>query len=82
MRTTLSIDDDVAALLQQAQKARTITFKQLVNEALREGLTRLNSPRETKPFHTNSTDLGACYYPNLDNVWEVLDDAERSPTGR
>jgi hypothetical protein len=82
MRTTLSLDDDVAILLEQMRKARDISVKQLVNDALREGLARLNSPAETEAFHTRPVDLGSCYHPNLDNVWEVLDEVERSGTGR
>lgn len=82
MRTTLSLDDDVAALLEQMRKARDTTFKQIVNDALREGLTRMNSPPETEAFRTEPVDLGDCYFPNLDNVWEVLDEVERSGTGR
>ena len=82
MRTTLSLDDDVAALLEQMRKERETTFKQLVNDALREGLARLSAPAEKQPFRTAPVDLGHCYYPNLDNVWEVLDEAERSGAGR
>jgi hypothetical protein len=82
MRTTLSLDDDVAALLEQVRKATDATFKDVVNAALREGLARLSSPAERQPFHTQPVDLGNCYCPNLDNVWEVLDEAERSGTGR
>jgi hypothetical protein len=82
MRTTLSLDDDVAALLEQVRKATDATFKDVVNAALREGLARLSSPAESQPFHTQPVDLGNCYCPNLDNVWEVLDEAERSGTGR
>ena len=82
MRTTLSLDDDVAALLEQTRKARDTTFKQIVNDALRAGLARLTSPAEIEPFRTQPTDLGCCYYPNLDNVWEVLDEVEHSGSGR
>jgi len=82
MRTTLSLDDDVAALLEKVRKAKDATFKEVVNEALREGLTRLSMPAESRPFHTQAVDLGNCYCPNLDNVWEVLDEVERSGTGR
>ena len=82
MRTTLSLDDDVAVLLEQIRKARDTTFKQVVNDALREGLARMSSPVETQTFHTQSVDLGSCYFPNLDNVWEVLDEVERNGTGR
>ena len=48
-----------------------------MNEALREGLARLSSPPQAQAFRTRPVDLGACYYPNLDNVWEVLDEVER-----
>ena len=82
MRTTLSLDDDVAILLEQIRKARDTTFKRVVNDALREGLARLSSPAETQAFRTQMVDLGSCYRPNLDNVWEVLDEVERSGTGR
>ena len=82
MRTTLSLDDDVAALLEQVRKARDTTFKQVVNDALREGLARLSSPAEPQPFHTQPVELGSCYYPNLDNVWEVLDEVEHGGSGR
>jgi hypothetical protein len=81
MRTTLSLDDDVAILLEQVRKARDTTLKKVVNDALREGLARLSSPPETQVFHTQPVDLGNCYCPNLDNVWEVLDEVERSGTG-
>jgi hypothetical protein len=82
MRTTLSLDDDVAALLEQMRKTRGATFKQVVNDALREGLARLSSPAEPRPFRTRAVDLGNCYYPNLDNVWDVLDEVEHNGSGR
>jgi hypothetical protein len=82
MRTTLSLDDDVAALLEQVRKARDATFKQVVNDALREGLVRLTSPAKPHKFRTEPVDLGVCYYPNLDNIWDVLDEVENSGSGR
>jgi hypothetical protein len=82
MRRTLSLDEDVAALLEQAGKSRATTFKRLVNDALREGLPRLISPETPRPFRTQPVDLGRCYYPDLDDVREVLDDAESGGTGQ
>jgi hypothetical protein len=46
MRTTLSLDDDVAALLKKAAADRKVSFKTLVNEALRSALT--SQPRKGK----------------------------------
>lgn len=77
MRTTLSLDDDVVVLLQQIQKKRDATLKQVVNEALRQGLESMTQPAiNEKQFRTRPVDLGKCYFPNLDNTWEVLAEAE------
>jgi len=77
MRTTLSLDDDVAILLERLQKERETTFKQIVNEALRQGLERMTQPVvPRKPFRTQPVALGKCCFPNLDNIWEVLAQAE------
>lgn len=77
MRTTLSLDDDVAAMLERLRKARRATFKDLVNQALREGLKHLTSPpRRRKSFRTESVDLGRCLLANVDDVAGVLAVAE------
>ena len=77
MRTTLSIDEDVAVLLDRLQRERDATFKQIVNEALRQGLERMSRPAVSKkPFRTQPVALGKCSFPNLDNTWEVLAQAE------
>ncbi len=77
MRTTLTLDKDVAALLERLRKARGASLKALVNEALREGLRQLASPpRKRAPFRTESVDLGRCRLGNVDNVAEVLAVAE------
>jgi hypothetical protein len=77
MRTTLSLDDDVAALLDKVQKAKGLSFKQVVNEALRVGLRHLTTrtPHRSK-FHTGKADLGRCLIGSLDDVSEALAAAE------
>ena len=73
MRTTLTIDDDVARLLERARRERGIPLKQLVNEALREGLARLDAPRTPRTRHTTkAVSLGRCLLDNVDDVAEVL----------
>ena len=73
MRTTLTLDADVAALLKRAQARRKEPVRKIVNEALRDGLARMMVDRpKTKPFKTRSVDLGPCLFGNLDNVAEVL----------
>lgn len=77
MRTTLTLDDDVAALLKREQARSKKPFKQLVNEALRAGLTHAAAPRRhRKPYRTEAVSLGRCSLPSLDNVAQVLAIAE------
>jgi len=40
MRTTVTLDPDVQALLDRAMRERGITFKEAVNSAVRAGLAR------------------------------------------
>ncbi len=77
MRTTLTLDDDVAALLSRLQRSQKKSFKQLVNQALRAGLKRMQSsaPRRNR-YQTAAVDLGPCLLGNLDDVAEVLAVAE------
>jgi hypothetical protein len=73
MRTTLSLDDDVAALLEEVRKTKDASLKEVVNAALREGLVRMvKAPAPRKKFQTKVHHSGRCYLPNLDNTAEVL----------
>ncbi len=73
MRTTLTLDKDVAAVIERLRKTRRQTMKDLVNEALREGLKQIAAPpRRRTPFRTVSVDLGRCLVANVDNVADVL----------
>ena len=77
MRTTLSLDDDVAAKIERLRKTRNESLKDLVNAALREGLKSLATPKGKRaPFETASVDLGRCLVGTIDNVAEVLAVAE------
>lgn len=73
MRTTLTLDDDVAKLIERIRKRRGATFRTIVNEALREGLTRLDVPaRAGKRHETKSVSLGGCLVGSIDDVAETL----------
>ena len=77
MRTTLTLDKDVAAVIERLRKTRDESLKSLVNEALREGLKHLAAPRRQQvPCRTESVDLGRCLLGSVDNVAEVLAVAE------
>jgi hypothetical protein len=76
MRTTLTVDDDVAAVLERLRKTRNTSLKAVVNEALRRGVKEMESgPKQRKPFRTRTVSLGAPKIP-LDNVAESLAIAE------
>lgn len=75
MRTTLTLDDDVAVKLRSAAKGRP--FKAVVNEVLRAGLAAMEKrvpPR--KPHRTRGFNLGPSLVGSLDNVEEVLSRVE------
>ena len=78
MRTTLTLEKDVAAALERLRKRRRTSLKRLVNEALREGLGRMRAaplaPRAL--VRTQPLSLGRCRAGNIDNVAEVLALAE------
>jgi len=77
MRTTLTLDDDVAALLKQTLERRKDELRVVVNEALRYGLRRMSGPPERRAtYPTPSIDTGRCLIPNVDEVAEVLAVAE------
>ena len=77
MRTTITLEEDIAASLKRLGKRRGVKFKALVNEALREGLKcMMGPPKKRGAFRTSSVDLGSCRAANVDDVSEVLAVAE------
>lgn len=74
MRTTITLEEDVAALVKKAMKARRVSLKVVVNEAIRAGLTPVVD-RASEPvprFRTRTFDGGKCLLGSLDSVGEVL----------
>ena len=77
MRTTVTLDDDVAARLERERRRRRTSFKAAVNEVLRAGLDAAEAPkRNQQPFRTKGFDLGPSLVGSLDDVEEVLSRAE------
>jgi hypothetical protein len=77
MRTTLTIDDDVAAAIERLRRGRDASLKEIINEALRRGIKEMSTPtKRRKKFRTRSARLGALQVPSLDNIAEVLTIAE------
>jgi hypothetical protein len=72
MRTTLTIDDDIAVRLERLRRERDTNLKDVVNDALRHGLDSIEKPpKARKPFTLKTYDCGEPLIP-LDNVAEAL----------
>ena len=77
MRITLTIDDDVVKLLESACRSRNTSLKEVINEALRQGLREMHWPhQDRKSYETRAVSLGRCFPGNLDNIAEVIAIAE------
>ncbi len=69
MRTTLTLDPDVAAMLMEYRKCHDLGLKEAVNEALRNGLQATQRAlAKRKPFKTTGIDHGRPLVPNVDDV--------------
>jgi hypothetical protein len=82
MRTTLTLDDDVAAKLAAEARRAGRPFREVVNETLRRGLVARRPTAARPPFQVEARDIGALK-PGvaLDNVSDLLDQIE-GPTHR
>ena len=75
MRTTLTLDPDVAAELERLRREGDGEWKGLVNEVLRIGLRHRQPERPAGRFRTDPADLGMPRI-DLDDVSEALAVAE------
>ncbi len=76
MRTTLTIDDDVAALLKQESRRKGLTFKELVNSALRRGLAGEQIPAAVPKVVTRPHAFGFKPGIDLDKLNQLADELE------
>lgn len=78
MRTTLTLDTDVALRIKQDAARTRKPMKQLINEALREGLSVLETRLGTaKKYRTRPHPLGLRAGLNYDSAAELLARGER-----
>ena len=77
MRTTITLDDDVAEKLQaEMRRRRTNNLKETVNDVLRRGLVVRRELAAAKPFRVRARRLGTKPGLNYDNVSELLEQLE------
>ena len=72
MRTTLTIDDDVAALLKREMRKSGEPFKQIVNRAIRAGLTTSKAASK-KPFKVKPFNLKLPPFTKVEELLEQLE---------
>jgi hypothetical protein len=76
MRTTLTLDDDVAAKLKAEARRTGRPLRDVVNDTLRRGLASQRATGPRKPFKVKARDLGLKPGLSLDNVAELLNQVE------
>ncbi len=72
MRTTVTLDDDTLALIRRRMRERGVSFKQALNDVVRES-AQLRPAAE--PFSTRTADLGVPTV-NLDRALQVAAELE------
>jgi Ribbon-helix-helix protein, copG family len=82
MRTTLTLDEDIAARLQLEARKTGRPFKAVVNEYLRAGLAQRRAARIAGPFRVKPLDLGGPLPGrSYDNIAALLEEVD-GPTHR
>jgi hypothetical protein len=77
VRTTITLDADVAAKLKSLARRSGRAFRDVVNETLRRGLARPSAAPPRQPFKVEARDLGRLRPGlNLDNIAELIEQVE------
>lgn len=76
MRTTLTLEEDVAAGIQREVRRTGRPFKSVVNELLRTALHLKKSPRPAPRFRIKARALGVRPGLDYDRISQLLDEIE------
>lgn len=76
MRTTLTLDADVASKARQSAARLGKPFKEVINAALRVGLDQLLRPPLAKPYRTQARPMGLRPGLTYDNIADLIARAE------
>lgn len=82
MRTTLTLDDDLAARLRELAHRRGMSFRAVLNEVLRRGLTvPAGTARTRRPFRVRT--FRSAFRPGVDplRLNQLVDDLEAGESG-
>ena len=75
MRTTVTLDPDVAAKLKEETRKRGISFKEALNSSVRRGLDS-GGRTDGKPYKVRTAKLGAQPGVNLDKALRLAGELE------
>ena len=81
MRTTLTLDPDVAAKLRALARERGMSFKDITNSVLRRGLAA-DTPSSRRPYRLASKAMGLRRGIDLDHALRLAGDLEDAETIR
>ena len=76
MRTTLTLDEDVAAKLKADARRTGRPVRDVVNETLRRGLTTQRPATVRQPFKVTARSLGLRPGLSLDNIGDLVEQVE------
>lgn len=77
MRTTLTLDSDIAVKLAAASRKSGKSFKETVNAALRRGLLGASAVQKSMPFKVQPQKMGALKPGvSLDRISALTDEAD------
>ena len=76
MRTTLTLDDDVADYLKEQSKLRGIPFKQVVNQTIRNGMTPSGAKSDISRFEVTPHKSEFCSGVDLLKLNQLVDELE------
>jgi hypothetical protein len=80
MRTTVTLDADVAAKLKQTARSRGISFKEALNSSVRRGLE--STGIGAQPYRVPTRKLGVRPGVNLDKALQLAGELEDAETMR
>ena len=82
VRTTLTLERDVAERLKKEMRRTGKGLKALVNDALRRGLSMAGRPVRPPPFEVQPQALGVRPGIDLDRMNQLVDELEAAEAGR
>lgn len=76
MRTTVTVDPDVEALLRQAMQQSGQSFKTTLNQAIRRGLADVVVPSDEPPFVVKAKNTGLRPGIDYSKINQLVDELE------